>query len=179
MLVYSSDISTKKQKFLESIKSEGDNKSSSSEIAPILKPLMERFPNLSSETLEKLSTSEGIKNRHKIIQSLPENELKSKLCAKDIQKLDDTLTKEDLKEIQSLGDNKTIDQIKAISSVNNFHNDHLNNIKRRASQMSINNPTYPGQIETIFQEPSSSNNQSSSKSVSDTTHLDDTMNLFE
>ena len=362
MLVYSSDKEAEKIKFLESIKSDRDYKSTSSEIAPILKPLLERFPNLSQETLEKLSTVEGLKNRHKIIASLPENELKSndtpikdlaikkisdmsneeqikmdkivkstlnldsenltaklqeefpdykfdvgnykesfmlaieeeintgnteeereairqeiqkfdlseiqstvgtsdikkirnvirenythnsllneiknsndsilqkkiddriayliddnpalnkqeiiekllsenpenkdrilklvsksmhnqisliksKLSAENIEKFDKLMVKEDLKEIQNLSENKSIDQIKSLASVNSFHADHLHEIKRKSSQMSVNNPTYTGQIETIFQEPSSSNNQSSNKA--DTTHLDDTMNLFD
>jgi hypothetical protein len=51
--------------------------SSTNKISPLLKPIMERFPNLSQETLEKLSTPEGLRNRHKIVASLSEDELKS------------------------------------------------------------------------------------------------------
>jgi hypothetical protein len=62
---------------LESISRDNENQASSSKISPLLKPIMERFPNLSQETLEKLSTPEGLRNRHKIIGSLSEDELKS------------------------------------------------------------------------------------------------------
>jgi hypothetical protein len=64
-----------KNKFLDAI-AMGNIPSSPSNISPILDPVREKFPNLSKETLEKLSTVDGFKNRDKIIASLSEDELK-------------------------------------------------------------------------------------------------------
>nr|YP_009487199.1 hypothetical protein [Russula abietina]AWB36101.1 hypothetical protein [Russula abietina] len=66
-----------KNKFLESIKSENkiEHTTDFKNYPPALKPIIEKFPNLSKETLDKLSTPEGIKNRKAIIASLPPNEL--------------------------------------------------------------------------------------------------------
>jgi hypothetical protein len=50
---------------------------SPSKIASILADISKQFPNLSQETLEKLSTVEGLKNRKAIIESLSEEELLS------------------------------------------------------------------------------------------------------
>jgi hypothetical protein len=388
-----------KEKFLDSIKMDNENKSTSSEtnkIAPILKPIMERFPNLSQETLEKLSTPEGLRNRHKILQNLPDNELKTDITpfktlsnidknkfdkilketmhldseavtdrlkeefpevdlstdnyrnefikaveeeinsgkteeerdkirkefanidlleiqntggtsdiktirnvirenythnsllkeiknkGKDtsfeelikdvktlktdqafelfkdlessensklidsilsdnidntmeqlikenpsankqeliekliqdkplhkdkilekisrtvdkqikhleenldensIRKMRRVLTREDLKERESLSENRTIEQIQALNAINRSQSSLLNQIKSKANQMSVNNPSYPNQISNISQEPSSSYNQSSNtdnkSSFNTTTHLEDTMNLFD
>lgn len=66
---------SKKKRFLDSIKLDEKKIESSSGISPVLKPVIDRFPNLSKDTLLKLSTPEGLKNRWKIIQSLSDAEL--------------------------------------------------------------------------------------------------------
>ena len=68
---------SRKSKFLDSIKVDTENKPSSSKISPALISIQQNFPNLSNETLEKLSTPEGIKNRNAIIESLSDDELKT------------------------------------------------------------------------------------------------------
>jgi hypothetical protein len=88
------DENVKKQKFLDSISMDDEKiiptsktaKISSdrddgkilspSKIANILADTVKKFPNLSQETLEKLSTPEGLRNRVQIIESLSEDELK-------------------------------------------------------------------------------------------------------
>ena len=65
---------TKKEKFLDSIQYE-DKKEKTYKIDTFLNPIREAFPNLSKETLEKLSTPEGFRNREEIINNLSENEL--------------------------------------------------------------------------------------------------------
>jgi hypothetical protein len=77
MLDYASDTvnQDKKQKFLDVISIDGNGKEKTSGIAPILKQLKENFPNLSNETLKKLSTPEGLRNRNEILENLPESEL--------------------------------------------------------------------------------------------------------
>jgi hypothetical protein len=79
----------------------------------------------------------------------------NKFSARDFARLKKGLAKEDLKELQNLGENKTIDQIKTVATVNKSHINFLKEIKTKASQTSLN------------------------KSSFDTTHLDDTMNLFD
>jgi hypothetical protein len=107
------------------------------------------------------------------------NRVKDKLSDKDIGKFDKQLEKEDLKELQELGEIKSIDQIKTLGSINNFHNDFKQELKRKASQMSVNNPTYPNQMNNIYQEPSINNQESSSDKQFSSNHLEDTMNLFD
>jgi hypothetical protein len=87
------DDNIKKQKFLNAIRKDkeviptsktanifsdrdDDKILSPSKIANILSDIVKKFPNLSQETLEKLSTVEGLKNRAEIIESLSEDELK-------------------------------------------------------------------------------------------------------
>lgn len=74
----------KKQKFLDSISHDSQNNSSSSKISPALKPIMENFPNLSKQTLEKLSTVEGFKNRNEILNELSDEEFS--LIDKELKK---------------------------------------------------------------------------------------------
>jgi hypothetical protein len=57
---------------------------SPSKIANILSDIVKKFPNLSPDTLEKLSTPEGLKNRVQIIESLSEDELKIDVQASKI-----------------------------------------------------------------------------------------------
>jgi hypothetical protein len=83
------------------------------------------------------------------------NYWENKFSARDFARLKKGLLKEDLKELQELSENKTIDQIKTVATVNKSHINFLKEIKTKASQTSLN------------------------KSSFDTTHLDDTMNLFE
>jgi hypothetical protein len=66
-----------KTKFLEAIEHPGENLKTSKEFAPVLKSLKEVYPNLSDETLQKLSTREGLANRREIIASLSKDELKT------------------------------------------------------------------------------------------------------
>jgi hypothetical protein len=98
---------------------------------------------------------------------------KETLSDKNFAKLTKQLTKEDLRDLYSLDENRSVDQIKTVTSVNKSHNDLLNEIKRKASQMSVNNPSYPNQMNNIYQEPSSDKSQFTSN------HLEDTMNLFD
>jgi hypothetical protein len=65
----------KKQKFLDSIAIDDKGKETSPGIAPVLNRIKENFPNISEETLKKLSTPEGLKNRKEIIENLSEAEL--------------------------------------------------------------------------------------------------------
>jgi hypothetical protein len=97
----------KKVKFLDSIAVDNDyNKASSSKIAPVLDQIKENFPNLSDETLKKLSTTEGLKNRQAIIESLSEDELRTDVTPLDkfaplteiIEKGKSLVSFEDLKE---------------------------------------------------------------------------------
>jgi hypothetical protein len=63
---------------------------SPSKIANVIADISKQFPNLSQETLEKLSTVEGLKNRKAIIDSLPENELLPEKVYSDLKScLDD------------------------------------------------------------------------------------------
>jgi hypothetical protein len=117
-----------------------------------------------------------------IVSETVENQMtyfKETLSDKNFAKLTKQLTKEDLKDLYSLDENRSIDQIKTVSSVNKSHNDLLIEIKRKASQMSINNPSYPDQIKNIYQEPSINNQESSSDKQFSSSHLEDTMNLFD
>lgn len=65
-----------KAKFLDAITRDEEKIMSPSKIANVLADIVQRFPNLSQETLEKLSTVEGLKNRAQILESLSEDELK-------------------------------------------------------------------------------------------------------
>jgi hypothetical protein len=76
-----------KEKFLDAISRDDEKIIPPSKIANVLKPIMERFPNLSQETLEKLSTPEGLKNRKEIIASLSEDELKTNMSLKEISSM--------------------------------------------------------------------------------------------
>jgi hypothetical protein len=53
-------------------------------IDDFLSDIVKKFPNLSQDTLEKLSTPEGLKNRVQIIESLSEDELKIDVQASKI-----------------------------------------------------------------------------------------------
>jgi hypothetical protein len=69
-----------KQRFLDAITTEENTSKTSTtpvnpKISSALKSISENFPNINKETLEKLSTVEGIKNRDEIIKSIPDNEL--------------------------------------------------------------------------------------------------------
>jgi hypothetical protein len=64
-----------KNKFLEAIEKEESLPSKTWEIPKFLEQIKENYPNLSEETLKKLSTIDGFKNRNEIIKSLPEQEL--------------------------------------------------------------------------------------------------------
>jgi len=64
-----------KNKFLKAIEKEESLPSKTWEIPKFLEQIKENYPNLSEETLKKLSTIDGFKNRNEIIKSLPEQEL--------------------------------------------------------------------------------------------------------
>jgi hypothetical protein len=67
-----------KNKFLEAIsRDENDSTTVKTDlkVSKALDSIKESFPNINKETLEKLSTVEGIKNREEIINSIPDNEL--------------------------------------------------------------------------------------------------------
>lgn len=104
--IINSPSTSKSKKFLESISLDETKIAGSSGISPALKPIMDRFPNLSKDTLLLLSTPEGMKNRHKIIASLPDSELTeditpfrkivNKLVNKELLNVDDYTTLSEL-----------------------------------------------------------------------------------
>ena len=81
MLSYASDTVKvdKSQKFLEAIKHDDSNISESTSLPPKLsntvKAIKRLFPNISEETINKLNSVEGIKNRQQIIDLIPDSEL--------------------------------------------------------------------------------------------------------
>jgi len=75
-----------KNKFLDAIKKdENINPLPTSKISAALKPVMENFPNLKPETLEKLSVLEGIKNRDEILETLSDEELSQEITYSQIE----------------------------------------------------------------------------------------------
>jgi hypothetical protein len=64
---------------LDAISTENKDTPPPSKISPALDSIRENFPNLKQETLEKLSTPEGMKNRREIINSLSDDELNLKI----------------------------------------------------------------------------------------------------
>jgi len=112
-------------KLLDSISRDNENMSSSPKISRALKPIMDRFPNLSHETLEKLSTPEGLRDRHKILQSLSEDELRNDINPFNIEK-EDGIKLEDL----SIKDQKEVTKI--IQETTNLDSlEVINKIKER------------------------------------------------
>jgi hypothetical protein len=68
---------TKRSKFLDAISSGAkDPRPERTDVPSVLKPILKQFPNLSEETIKKLSTAEGLRNRAAIIQDLPFEETK-------------------------------------------------------------------------------------------------------
>jgi hypothetical protein len=68
---------TKRSKFLDAISSgPKDPRPERTDVPNVLKPILKQFPNLSEETIKKLSTAEGLRNRAAIIQDLPFEETK-------------------------------------------------------------------------------------------------------
>src|SRR5260370_27696396 len=112
-------------KLLDSISRDNENMSSSQKISRVLKPIMDRFTNLSHETLEKLSTPEGLRDRHKILQSLSEDELRNDINPFNIEK-EDGIKLEDL----SIKDQKEVTKIiKETTNLNYL--EVINKIKER------------------------------------------------
>ena len=118
MLSYASDTVKvdKSQKFLEAIKHDESNISESTSLPPKLsntvKAIKRLFPNISEETINKLNSVEGIKNRQQIIDLIPDNEL-IPTNSKDITPL-----------------NKLLNEKSSIVS-------HLSNIERETGIMKI------------------------------------------
>jgi hypothetical protein len=155
MLSYSSDSvkQDKKQKFLDSIKLDNDNKQTSSKIAPVLDRIKENFPNLSDETLAKLSTKEGLKNRHEIIANLSEDELKTNITPlKNFELKIDSFSKLNelskaerekfYKEIESIDIDELIDTVNTAPNVNaTFINSILDrNVDAKIAKLVQDNP---------------------------------------
>jgi hypothetical protein len=143
-------INSKKDKFLASISRDDDEKiMSPSKIANYLTDITKKFPNISQETLEKLSTPEGLKNRHKIIESLSEDELRINdntlnylsNRTKDI----DNMTKEEVVKMDKIiQNNLNLDSEKVIEKLNNEFPEHkfdINSYKNhfmKATEAEIN-----------------------------------------
>jgi hypothetical protein len=83
------------------------------------------------------------------------------MSAENFAKAKRLLTKEDLKEREILSESRTIDQIKTLRSVNKSHSNLLQDLKTKASSMSL-------------KKEKSNDNTSSS-----TEHFDNTMDLFD
>ena len=83
------------------------------------------------------------------------------MSSENFAKLKKQIMKEDLIERESLRSVKSIDQIKALTSVNRTHNELLHQIKIKNSKLSLKKDDI------------------NSESPSDTTHFEDTMNLFD
>lgn len=81
--------------------------------------------------------------------------VKSKLDDSQNIKFEKALAKEDLKDLETLNENRNIDAIKAIGVVNRSHNNLLKYIKKKSSEISLRN------------------------NLASTSHVEDTMNLFE
>jgi hypothetical protein len=85
---------------------------SPSKIANYLTDITKKFPNLKQETLEKLSTVEGLKNRHKIIESLSEDELRISDNPLNILSIDESKPKVKLEDLNLIAEDKIkIDEI--------------------------------------------------------------------
>ena len=124
-------INSKKDKFLASISRDDDEKiMSPSKIANYLTDITKKFPNISQETLEKLSTVEGLKNRHKIIESLSEDELRISDNPLNILSIDESKPKVKLEDLNLIGEDKIkIDKI--INSSKDLNAEELiNKIKK-------------------------------------------------
>lgn len=65
----------KKTKFLDSISLDKKSEDTPDEISSILNPIIEKFPNLSEKTLERLSQARNNEERIAIVDSLPDHEL--------------------------------------------------------------------------------------------------------
>lgn len=63
------------------------------------------------------------------------------LSTKDFNKMVKVLVKEDIKEMGDLGENRNVEQIKTLAHVNRTHNKLLHEIKTKASQSSLKNPS--------------------------------------
>jgi hypothetical protein len=147
-----------KNKFLEAIKLEDKNPTKLSEISVALKPITDQFPNLSKETLSKLSTREGLENRNEIIGSLPEEELRTEInpyqilnkTNKNIDEISKQLNeyKEKHSQIEKLGINELSgelkeefeDMIKITSKLN--AEDAINIIKEKFPFVSLDVDNY-------------------------------------
>jgi hypothetical protein len=68
----------------------------------LLKPIMTHFPNLSKDTIEKLSTPEGIENRHIILQTVPIEELTVKPLQPEIDEINNLIDLKNLSENQAM-----------------------------------------------------------------------------
>jgi hypothetical protein len=100
-----------KNKFLKAIEKDDSLPSKTWEMPKHLNSIKENFPNLSEETLKKLSTPEGIKNRSEIMNSIPEQELMKEVPRlKNITSVTDLFNK--AKNVKNLKDLSDIDLLK-------------------------------------------------------------------
>jgi hypothetical protein len=148
-----------KQKFLDSInvakasssKLKGKYKEEITEyeIPPVIKPILEHFPNLSSNTIEKLSVAEDEKGRQEILQIIPLEELTVKVSPSDITEINELIFKPDLSKEEAMKLSgktmkiKTDDLIEILSGDDNrFFKDELIrfNINEKLSDTLLKNP---------------------------------------
>jgi hypothetical protein len=117
---------TKRSKFLDAIHSGvKEKKNFDVDIPNILKPILKQFPNLSEETINKLKTVEGMRNRAEIIQSLPLDELKmNKITPAPLE----YLTADDekgWKDINSISEQEKTEMDKLIDSTLNLDSEKV------------------------------------------------------
>lgn len=134
------DKSTMKDKFLKTIEKDSKIETTSPKISPALNAIKENFPNLSKETLEKLSTPEGIKNRKEIIASLSDNELSVNVTPSvELNELDKNKFDKILKETMHLDSNSVIAKIQ--KEIPNYNIDNYKYDFMKAIEQEINSAT--------------------------------------
>jgi hypothetical protein len=72
---------------------------------------MENFPNLKPETLEKLSTVEGIKNREEILNSLSDEELGTGISFSELEKTNSEKVRKIIEESKNLDSEAVMDRL--------------------------------------------------------------------
>lgn len=105
--------------------------SNDSKIAPVLQQIKDNFPNLSNETLEKLSTPEGLKNREAIINSLPDDEI---LTFSELKKNHEKESEDILKDFKGSDSAYVIDKL-----VQTFPNMSDETLMKLSTPESLNN----------------------------------------
>jgi len=109
--------------------------------------LQDANPNTSKQLLIEKLIQDNPLNKDQILDTVSKTMdeqfgiWEEKLTTKQLGKVKDFLTKEDLQEREILSESRTVDQIKTLKSVNKSHSNLLQELKTKASKSSFNTDT--------------------------------------